>query len=109
MLAGITAATCALSLKFQWKPLVWIGGYSFSIYLYHPFVSKSVSWADSLLASPELQIAWFAGVLGAGILLPILIDRSVRGIPYVRTLVVGRRAGRLRLEPQHTVPNRLPH
>jgi peptidoglycan/LPS O-acetylase OafA/YrhL len=91
LLAGISAPLCALSLNFQWKPLIWIGGYSFSIYLYHSIVMRSFPWADGLLATPEMQIVWFAGALGVAILLPILIDFTVRGVPYARTLIVGRK------------------
>ena len=100
LLAGISAPLCALSLNFQWKPLIWIGGYSFSIYLYHSIVIKSFPWADRLLASPEMQIVWFAGALGVAILLPILIDFTVRGVPYARTLIVGRKPRSARRIPE---------
>jgi len=92
VLAGTLGPICLLSLDFVFRPLVWLGGYSYTIYLYHNFGFALLRPFNKYLDSVLVQSWWLVAMIVAGLGLPIVIDRVVAGIPYVRTLVLGRKA-----------------
>lgn len=91
--AGSLAPICLLSLNLVFKPLVWIGGFSYAIYLYHGIGFRLLQPFDSYLGSLPSRFVWFAGLMLFGILLPMVVDYIASQIPYFRTLVVGRASG----------------
>lgn len=91
LMIGIIAPICLINLNFVWTPLVWIGGYSYAIYLFHDIGMRLVPWLDRLNETELGQCISFAVTMTLGVALPILIDFVARRIPYVRTALVGRR------------------
>lgn len=89
---GVVGPICLIYLNFVWAPLVWIGGYSYAIFLYHLFGFRAVSWLDSLIEINPSPLLWIVAAMVSGVLLPILLDFIVRRIPFVRTALVGRKS-----------------
>jgi glucans biosynthesis protein C len=91
LVTGAVGPICLLSLNMCWQPLVWIGGYSYSIYLFHGFGLDLFAVILHLPAAVPTRAAWFIGLVAAGLCLPILIDHLAARVPYLRTLLLGRR------------------
>lgn len=70
-----------LARILSFKPLMWIGVLSYSLYLWHPFVIERVSWwATSVTHNPvKNELITFAACLGAASLSYYLVER-----PFLR-------------------------
>jgi glucans biosynthesis protein C len=90
VLAGSLGPICLLSLNVVLRPLAWIGGYSYTIYLYHGFGFAALVPFGAMPGSSLLQSCWFIGLIVAGLGVPMAIDFVAGRIPYVRTLLLGR-------------------
>lgn len=89
-IAGALAPICILSLNFVFRPLAWIGGFSYAIYLYHELGFRLLKPFVSYLDSLPSRFIWFGLLLLLGLILPLVIHYTASRIPYVRTLVIGR-------------------
>lgn len=92
VLAGTTGPITLLALNFTWRPLIWIGEYSYSIYLYHGIAYWFIGpFFLGLLSTHSTHWIWFAIVLFSSLTLPIILDSVGEKIPYIRTPLLGRR------------------
>ncbi len=109
---AMSAAICGMAgtlLMLRFMPVVpvfeKIGGYSYSIYLWHSIAGASAR----TLVTPYLgswMLPLFLAMLAAGIGLPILLHRLVRDIPVLQTLMIGqgrRKAGTASLRNRRNV------
>ncbi|HEY8300626.1 MAG TPA: acyltransferase [Jatrophihabitans sp.] len=90
---GIGACLSLLLLRVSWRPLVYIGGFSFTIYLIHPLGTAAMRYA---LLKAGITAIWMTIVpcilagLAAGIALELIARRSA----VLRVLVLGQRLPR---------------
>jgi glucan biosynthesis protein C len=91
LLVGALGPISLLSMNWVWQPLVSIGSYSYTIYLYHGLAFEAHRLFDGLLEQPHHQLVWFVLMLASGLFLPVLLDRLVRRIRYLRTPMLGRK------------------
>lgn len=93
ILAGTAGPIWILSLNFTWKPLIWIGKYSYSIYLYHGVPVLVLSpLLIGLLSSNSTHWVWVTFFVLISLLFPVIIENIGKKIPYFRTPLLGRRA-----------------
>ena len=90
VLAGSLGPICLLSLNVVLRPLVWVGGYSYTTYLYQGFGFALLVPFGTMPSSSLLQFCWLIGLIVAGFGVPIVIDFIAGRIPYLRTLLLGR-------------------
>jgi glucans biosynthesis protein C len=80
-----------MSLLFWIPPsrmLAWIGGFSFTIYLYHVFFSGGTRATLSALGLPDLPLNFVAGFV-AGIAGPIVVELVFRRNAFLRRFFLG--------------------
>lgn len=75
LLFGVSTCLALYFSKLDWAPLSFIGGFSYTIYLFHVFFTAGLRKAFDLLA-PGIPIGfYFTAALLAGIFLPILLHQ----------------------------------
>ena len=90
---GVAACLSLLLLRVTWRPLVYIGAFSFTIYLIHPLGTAAMRY---VLAKGGVTAMWMTIVpcilagLAAGIVLELIARRSA----VLRVLVLGQRLPR---------------
>lgn len=90
IIIGTIAPIYLLSLNFIFQPFVWIGKYSYSIYLYHGIAWYSLKPICVPLLN-NFQYAWALIFLFTGLFLPIIIEKIGGEVPIIRTLLIGRK------------------
>lgn len=77
---------------FWWTPpsrvLAWIGGFSFTIYLYHVFFTGGMRVALGMIGLPDLPLNFLAGCI-AGIAGPIIVELVFRRNVLLRRFFLG--------------------
>ncbi len=68
--------------------LAWVGGFSFTVYLYHVFFTAGTRIALNLLGSFPVHLHFAAGLL-AGIVGPILLETMLRESAFARRTFLG--------------------
>lgn len=109
---SLAAAACGMAgtlLLLRFMPVVpiaeTIGGYSYTIYLWHSISAAAVRrLAEPIGVAGTAPL--FLVILIAALLLPILIHRLVRGIPIVQTLVTGEATGSASPRRREVMPPR---
>lgn len=92
VLAGASGSYCLLNLHLSLKWLAWIGGFSYTIYLYHGLGMETHLLFDNLLHHGSAgHLLWFVLTLGFGVIIPIGIHKVFEKIPLIRTPVLGKR------------------
>ena len=92
LLAGGLGCFALLGLRMQSKPLAAIGGYSYTIYLYHVFFTAGCRILLERLDAGSMPLL-FAGGLVAGLTGPIVLERIVlRTLPGASLPLLGRKA-----------------
>lgn len=86
---GITACIALFSVKFKWEPLALIGGFSYSIYLFHIF---GTAGARIILEKAGVKdtIVLIVAALCAGLILPIVVEIIADRYGLTRLLLLGR-------------------
>ncbi len=93
MFVGISGALCLLSLRLRLSWLAWLGGFSYTIYLYHPLAFQLHRTFDSMLSSGAVtQLLWFAMLFLCGVLIPIVIDKVFSNTKLLKTPILGKKA-----------------
>ncbi len=89
LMIGLTGTILLMKLKFNNKWLVWIGGCSYSIYLFHAFATAG---ARIIATSSGIHVSLviFFLALSAGIGLPIMADKVFNQLSITRILLLGR-------------------
>jgi len=70
------------------KLLGWVGGFSFSIYLYHVFFTAGARIGLSAIGEFPIQILVLIG-LSVGVAGPIIVEMALRRNRYVRNIFLG--------------------
>jgi fucose 4-O-acetylase-like acetyltransferase len=86
---GFTATILLLRTRMEAKWLIWVGSFSYSIYLFHAFGT-----AGGRIIPTQLHInstvLIFLSSLATGVLLPIIVDKILGRFKITRTLFLGR-------------------
>jgi membrane-bound acyltransferase YfiQ involved in biofilm formation len=88
LLLGVSA--CVLLFRFRptIRPLAWVGGFSFTIYLFQAFGSGT---GRRLLQIPGISPhVYFLSLLAFAVAFGVVVDLIASRIPVVRTLLVGK-------------------
>jgi fucose 4-O-acetylase-like acetyltransferase len=88
--------------------LAWIGGYSYSIYLFHVFGSAASRIALERIGVTSLPLLVVSGTL-AGLVVPILLHLALERVPFVSRALLGVRHARRPGEPEPAVPAAAAH
>lgn len=92
VIAGTLGPIAILSMKLTWAPFVWLGSYSYSIYLYHGAVYLLVSpWISRFLHNELMHWLWLGIAVSAALFTPILLEKIGERIPMLRTPLLGRK------------------
>lgn len=89
LVAGLAFAGALLANRFTFRPLAWIGQYSYSIYLYHLFAVMGLQMVYNYTGEPA---PWPGIVMGltAGLLTPIAVEyMTLRYFSWAAPFVVG--------------------
>lgn len=93
VLAGTAGSYLLLCLRLRIGWLAWLGAYSYTVYLYHGLGFEAHAFFDPLLNYGLLgSSSWFFLTLLLGLTIPIVIHKLVEPIPWVRVLVLGKKA-----------------
>jgi fucose 4-O-acetylase-like acetyltransferase len=82
-----------LSLKWHSRFWVWIGSYSYSIYLFHGFFTSGVRILMKMVGVYTVNPIFTTAVI-LSILLPIIVDKIVSRSYWGRTLLLGKKSNR---------------
>ncbi len=91
LVIGTIAPVYLLSLNLKFKPLVWIGKYSYTIYLYHGLPWLFLSTLGLGLLAGGLQWVWICMFLTSGLLFPVVTEKIGGRIPYLRSPLLGKK------------------
>lgn len=86
---GLATLHLLLSLPWSWRPLSWLGGFSYGIYLFH---GLAIFAAFRICSAVGWDIGfWPFLIVGTvlGCALPIVLERLVRPHPWPRLLLLG--------------------
>jgi len=83
IVGGVRGSDLAISRLLSTAPLVWLGGISYSVYLWHwPFLALGLGWFES--SSPALGLALVALSFAPAWLSHKFIENPVRFHPFLR-------------------------
>lgn len=89
LLAGCMGCIILLTIGFKSKLFAWLGGFSYSIYLFHVFYTAATRILLHKLGFYDVALLFIAG-LTAGLLLPILTERILRENRFTNMMLLGR-------------------
>lgn len=89
LIIGLSASILLLSLKWNVKALVWIGGFSYTIYLFHAFGTAGARIITHGLGIYSDTMV-FLIALTTGLILPILLEKLFNPFGITRMLFLGR-------------------
>lgn len=89
LVVGLFAAAFVINLQIRNNFLIWIGGYAYSIYLFHAFGTAA---GRIILTEMDFNIPLFIFLLSSvlGIFCPILLDRILNFWPLPRLVFLGK-------------------
>lgn len=89
LMIGLSGAILLLKVRFHAKYLAWLGGFSYTIYLFHAFGTAGARIISTALGlhSPVLIVIF---AITAGLFLPILADKIFDRNSLTRLLLLGR-------------------
>lgn len=90
VLVGISGAFTLIRVRFNNKPLAWLGNYSYEIFLYHPFGTAGGRILLKLLGVNNISV-YFVTSLFLGLSLPIAFRLLCNRAPYLTKLLFGER------------------
>jgi peptidoglycan/LPS O-acetylase OafA/YrhL len=90
LLIGVAGTLTLLYFFPNVRALEWLGAYSFTIYLFHPFFVAASRAALKLAQVTSTELGFAAG-LAAGVLGPVVLERMLRRTTLTRRLLLGQR------------------
>ena len=92
LFCGATAPVVLLALNWVWQPLVALGKYSYTIFLWH---GVTILVGATLFKSLDSSAYGLLGVglLAGSLLVPMWMERSLQTVPVVNTCFFGKKAG----------------
>ena len=100
-LAGMACVVFLLQRMPQSRPLAWVGGYSYTIYLWH-IVASAGTRTMLLKAGVTSLPLLFGACFVAALIAPILLHHAARCVPLVSVAVTGERQRRLQRQSRRT-------
>ena len=91
LLIGTLAPVYLLSLNLTFKPLIRVGKYSYTIYLYHGLPWIFLSSLGLELIAAGSQLGYIVMFLASGLLFPVVTEMIGSKIPYLRTPLLGKK------------------
>lgn len=91
LLVGCTSCVALLSSDMRSKALIWLGGYSYAIFLFHVLFAASSRFAFGRLGITDDSILVIGGVL-CGLLGPVLLSNVFSRFALTSVLFLGERA-----------------
>ena len=88
---GTLAPVYLLSLNIKIKPLIGIGKYSYTIYLYHGLPWIFLSSLGLELITAGYQLGYIVMFLASGLLFPVVTEMIGSKISYLRTPLLGKK------------------
>ncbi|BBZ34904.1 acyltransferase family protein [Mycolicibacterium confluentis] len=89
-LTGIVGCLALLLLRWSWKPLAFIGAYSFTIYLFHVPSAVGTRVLLKHAGIDDLRLLFIAGTL-VGIAVPIVIEIQAKRNRWTSLFLLGQR------------------
>lgn len=87
---GICACLALLLTRWTWSPLVWVGGFSVTIYMVHPLGGAAMRKALDTVGVESTTLNMVAGIL-AGLAVGIALELVARRSRFGRLVVLGQR------------------
>lgn len=100
VIVGISGAITLIRMRFNNKSLAWLGGYSYEIFLYHPFGTAGGRISLKLLGVESINI-YFVTSLFLGLSLPIVFRLLCNKIPFLTKLLFGERLKKKKSLPKN--------
>jgi peptidoglycan/LPS O-acetylase OafA/YrhL len=91
LLVGCTSCVALLSSDMRSKALIWLGGYSYAIFLFHVLFAASSRFALGRLGVTDESVLVVGGVL-CGLLGPVLLSNVFSRFSITSVLFLGERA-----------------
>jgi peptidoglycan/LPS O-acetylase OafA/YrhL len=91
LLVGCTSCVALLSSDMRSKALIWLGGYSYAIFLFHVLFAASARFAFGRLGITDESLLVIGGVL-CGLLGPVLLSNVFSRFALTSVLFLGERA-----------------
>ncbi|MHC8393969.1 acyltransferase family protein [Pseudomonas sp. LB3P93] len=91
LLVGCTSCVALLSSDLRSKALIWLGGYSYAIFLFHVLFAASSRFALGRLGVTDESVLVVGGVL-CGLLGPVLLSNVFSRFSITSVLFLGERA-----------------
>lgn len=91
LLVGCTSCVALLSSDMRSKALIWLGGYSYAIFLFHVLFAASSRFAFGRLGITDESLLVIGGVL-CGLLGPVLLSNMFSRFALTSVLFLGERA-----------------
>lgn len=89
LLAGCLGCILLLTIGFKSKALAWLGGFSYSIYLFHVFYTVATRILLHKLDFYNTPLLFIVGLM-AGLLLPIVTEKVLRENRFTSIMLLGR-------------------
>jgi peptidoglycan/LPS O-acetylase OafA/YrhL len=89
LLFGVCACLFLFFSRLKWRPLEFVGAYSYTIYLFHVFFTAALRKSLAVLAPGLPNTIFFASALVAGLLLPIALHKVLIRSRWAAALLLG--------------------
>lgn len=85
---GLSVVYVLIVYRFRVAPLAWLGQYAYEVYLFHVFGTAATRIALAQLGVREAWIV-FAASMAVGLLWPIVLKKTVRGLRLLNLVLFG--------------------
>lgn len=89
LLFGLSACLFLFFSRLKWRPLEFVGAYSYTIYLFHVFFTAALRKGLAVLAPDLPNAILFSVALAAGLVLPIALHRVLIRSRWPAALLLG--------------------
>ncbi|WEK48718.1 MAG: acyltransferase [Candidatus Kaistia colombiensis] len=89
LLFGLSACLFLFFARLSWRPLELLGGYSYTIYLFHVFFTAALRKVLGILAPGLSMGVYFAAALAVGLGLPIVLHKLLIRSRWTALLLLG--------------------